>query len=230
MFTSFSFFRYSCFTAPIHLSGLSSACQNLDAVVELSFFIQRFSAADPTTCAAHGLAYNISTTVNLALPTNTAEASLPPPVASAVDGAASTSSADDATPLPAVLAVFQLQLDLSGRAGAAWMNSLSGAGPSSDVQVLGHDVGLLLAMPSACDATASIVAAISSALGPSGGAVRSSSCIPGPAYSGLSTDKVSHLFSLKVGIYNISHGISVECNARTELLYNRHGPLSLLVY
>ena len=202
MFTSFSFFRYSCFTAPIHLSGLSSNCQNLDAVVELSFFIQRFSAADPTTCAAHGLAYNISTTVNLALPTNTAEASLPPPVASAVDGAASTSSADDATPLPAVLAVFQLQLDLSGRAGAAWMNSLSGAGPSSDVQVLGHDVGLLLALPSACDAaaTANMVASISSALGPSGGAVRSSSCLPGPAYSGLSAEKVSAPFLIIVSV------------------------------
>ena len=202
------FFRYSCFTAPIHLPGLSSSCQNLDAMVELSFFVQRFSAADPTTCAAQGPAYNISTTVNLAL-SNTA--SLPPPATSDGGGAsptpastpASTPAALDASPLPAVLAVFQMQLDLSGRAGAAWMNSLSGAGPSSDVQVLGHDVGLLIALPAAavsaarnqssCDAAAAagMVASVSAALAPSGGAVRSSSCLHGPAYySGISEDKV----------------------------------------
>ena len=180
--------------------------------MELSFFIQRFSATDPTTCSAHGPAYNVSTTVNLALSSTVAEAALPPFVTSddggGAAGAASTSAAsaqtvDDVSPHPAVLAVFQLQLDLSGRAGAAWMNSLSGAGPSSDVQVLGHDVGLLLALPAAavsaanqssCDAAAAagMAASVSAALAPSGGAVRSTSCLIGPAYySGLSADKVS---------------------------------------
>lgn len=116
--------------------------------------------------------------------------------------------------LPIVLAVLQLRLDLSGPAASAWMGTLDGSGGSSDVQVLGHDAGALIALPipaqgtstsgrragvsggsGGCNAEtlaamAASVTAISGALGAYGAAVRTWACLPGPNFN-ISAAKVS---------------------------------------
>ena len=201
--------RFSCLSAPFELPGLTSNCQNIEASIDLSFNIQRFSVSDPNTCNSNSPAYRVGSVIDLQVQSPKATASsasfpdsaqLPSATAASYSYDASSATADSASSSlpPAVLAVFQLQLDLSGLAGTAWMDTLSGSGSTSDVQVLGHDVGLLVALTgSTCDATeiSNNVNLLSDSINIIGGVVRSWSCLPGPTYTGLLASEVSGLFS-----------------------------------
>lgn len=190
--------RFSCLTAPIQLPGLTSNCQNIDAAISLSFNIQRFSASDTSTCASYSPVYNVSSVIELKVQASKATVSsdsAPSPAATAAsyDTSYATANSASSSRPPAVLAVFQLQLDLSGIAGTAWMDTLSGSGQTSDVQILGHDVGLLVALTgSTCDATeiAIMFDSLSVNLNSLGGVIRSWSCLPGPTYGNISESQV----------------------------------------
>ncbi|GAX85830.1 hypothetical protein CEUSTIGMA_g13245.t1 [Chlamydomonas eustigma] len=198
--------RFLCLTAPIQLQQLSSLCQNLDTIVNMSMSIQRFTATDPETCAESSPVYNISAYIDMGLiqtpqsylvstsnVANNEGLNLPPSPSPLI-----TSSTAPA--MPAVLAVLQLQLNLSGAAANAWMNTLSGSGTTSDVQTLGHDVGILVALPhstSMSKATAE-VAAVGLAVSSEGGAVRSWALLSGPQYGGVDYSKLPNCTSSSV--------------------------------
>lgn len=119
----------------------------------MSFYAQRFTATDPTSCASQGALYRVTHRVKLG---QTGPVRLPssPPAAPGV----APGSADDTT-LPgagsyATVAEVRLTLNMSDPVAWPWMDGLStqtqgsssSTASTSAVDVLGHDVGLLLAL------------------------------------------------------------------------------------
>ncbi|KAG1680623.1 hypothetical protein FOA52_015072 [Chlamydomonas sp. UWO 241] len=170
---------------------------SLDEIVDISFVLRRFIATDANMCEPGSEPHTVSVSVSLQVKSPVGALALGG--SNANTGLASTQ--DSALPLPALLAVFTLQLKLTGLAASAWMSSLSSSGPSSDIAVLGHDVGALLALPvisgsnGVCDAATlaamhDLALAAADALASLGGAVRSWSCCAGPRYCGVSRPKL----------------------------------------